>query len=97
MTFKEFMSLEVGDGVVADGHTGTVTKLTDVPKGEVKKELHMTTRALQAMRQMEISLYNERTERIEKLYPVIYTERPDDVHNRSVLARLQVWDPFGGM
>lgn len=95
MTFEEFMKLEVGDGVIVDGSTGTVTKLTNIAKGERVKELHMTARSLQAMRQMEISFYNERTGRIEKCYPVIYTEHPGEVHNRSVLARLQVWDPFG--
>ena len=81
MTFEEFMKLSVGDGVIMDGHVGTVTDL-------------MTSRASLAMRQLEITFFNDRTKRLEKWYPVIYLDFFLFLHNRSVLSRLQIWDPF---
>ena len=94
MTFAEFMKLERGDGVVIDGHTGTVTDITDHSQGSVLYEDGMKTTVLHSMRVVEISFFNENAGKVEKLFPKIYTEYPDEVHNRSVLERLQVWNPF---
>ena len=89
MTFEEFMKLEKWDGVIVDGRVGTITNLINIAKSGLIGDFCITSRALQAMRQMEISFCDEYTGRIKKCYAVIYTEYPDEVHNRSVLARLQ--------
>jgi len=97
MTIAEFMKLERGDGVVIDGHTGTITKVTDYPQGSVMYEGGTKTTILHTQRELEISFFNEHTGKVEKQFPKIYTEGSDhEVHNRSVLKRLQIWDPLCG-
>lgn len=95
MTFEEFMKLEVGDRVIFDGITATVLRVTDIAKGELVDEYYMTTIARQSMRELEIAFVNPRSLKREKRYVIIHPEIPGEVHNRSVLARLQAWDPFG--
>ena len=94
MTFTEFMKLEVGDGVIVDGRDATITNLINHSKGELKKENDMKICFRHSTRDLEISYFNDRNRKVEKLYVVIYTDYPNEVHNRSVLERLSVWNPF---
>ena len=95
MTYEEFMKLELNDGVIVDGEVGTITSLLNYKKGDSVGSIRgMTTIALHDMREIAISFSNRYTGCIEMRYFVVYTGCPEVIHNRSVLDRLEVWDPF---
>ena len=93
MSFKEFMKLEVGDGVIFDGYVGTVTDLDEVEKGKSNKDSNWYFVALHNMRVLEIT-YIDRALVLRKVYANIYVDYPDEVHNKAILSRMHVWDPF---
>lgn len=100
MKFEEFMSLTPGTGVIFDDKDCVVTKVNNTTKGDTDSEKDCLTgerisyRSLRSARELEISYVDQRTGRIEHLYPVVFTDFPNSVHNQCVLNRMKTWNPF---
>lgn len=91
LTKKQFMDLEVGDGVVFEQYIATVTKITDIRQNEVLDGF----KALYQIREVEISFANT-TGRLETRWLRVFLKYPEDeVHNSITLNQLSPWDPFG--
>ena len=94
MKFDDFMNLTVGEGVVIRGIDATVTKITDTKAGEQMCFEGITITAQKSMRRLEVSFVSSRTGKVDHLYPVLFVDFPDSVHNRVVLNSMSMWDPF---
>lgn len=98
MTFDEFMSLEKNDGVVYNGRSATVTDVKNFVKGNVYYLQGMRFQAQHTMRQLEVSYYDRKKDKVVRRYPLIYVDAiRGEVHNTMVLSATDKWDPFSNL
>ena len=95
MTFDDFMHLEKNDGVIYEGRVVTVTDVKNFVKGKTYSMQGMKFKALNSMRQLEVSYYDRGLDKVVRRYPLVYLNAPrGEVHNEVVLRSMTIWDPF---
>ena len=95
MTFDDFMALEKNDGVVYEGRSATVTDVKNFVKGNVYYLQGMKFQAQHTMRQLVVSYYDRKKDKVVRRYPLVYLNAPrGEAHNEVVLRSMTIWDPF---
>lgn len=94
MKFEEFMKLEKGDGIIIDNYTGTITEIKNYLKGSNYSRDMMKVIITRNIRELEITFFNDNSNKVEKRFISIYTDFSNEVHNRCMLNRLRIWDPL---
>ena len=98
MTFDDFMLLEKNDGVVYEGRSATVTDVKNFVKGKAYYLQGMKFQAQHTMRQLEVSYYDRKKDKVVRRYPLVYLDvKRGELHNATVLATMDKWDPFSNL
>lgn len=94
MTFEEFMKLDIDDGVNIDGYTGTVTAVNIIARMMRVKDGDSTFVHHHNIKEVQISFFDKGLGRKRVLIPYVFIDFPNEVHNKTTLARMSCFSIF---